>query len=382
MRLHHLLFMLVVAAGNPGTSQAATPGPSAEAQAIIERLGLREGEEPLSRHTGWAPRKVVVSAPPAFMGGVPDYVQRLRAVTGDGVELVVDDSGNMHPSPELLEDADAYIGFCSPRLMAQVSERFLWLHSYLVGMDSCTGLDQAATEGRIFSNSKRLSGPTIADHSIAMMLSLARGLPAFHGAQAQSRWDRSPAAGVTFGELEGKTLLVVGLGGIGTEVARRAHGLGMRVTATRRSSREGPDFVDRVGLSSELAELASEADVVVNALPLTAETTGLFNKAFFAVMPRGSMFVSVGRGKSTVTQDLIAALESGHLYGAGLDVTDPEPLPPESRLWTLPNVIITPHVSASGIDSIRRGATIAVENLRRYVVGEALLNEVDMAAGY
>ena len=126
----------------------------------------------------------------------------------------------------------------------------------------------------------------------------------------------------------------------------------------------------------------AEADVVVNALPLTDETAGLFDKAFFAAMPQGAMFLSVGRGKSTVTADLIAALESGHLFGAGLDVTDPEPLPAESPLWQLPNVIITPHTSAAGVDSIRRGAAIAVENLRRYAAGEALLNEVNMAAGY
>lgn len=381
MKFRHLVFLLAAAACGPGAAQSAVPGTSAEAQAVIERLGLHEGALPMAERPGWRPRKVVVSAPRMFMGGVPDYVQRLQAVAGE-VELVVDESGAMNPPPELLEGADAYIGFCSAPLMQQVSDRFLWLHSYLVGMDACAGLAEDVIGGRVFSNSKRLSGPSIADHTIAMMLSLARALPAFHRAQLEPRWDRAPAADMTFGELEGKTLLVVGLGGIGTEVARRAHGLGMRVIATRRSSREGPEFVDKVGLSSELSDLASEADVVVNALPLTAETTALFDKEFFALLPRGAMFISVGRGKSTVTADLIAALESGHLYGAGLDVTDPEPLPPESPLWTMPNVVVTPHISAAGIDSIRRNAVIAVENLRRYVAGEALLNEVDMAAGY
>jgi phosphoglycerate dehydrogenase-like enzyme len=156
----------------------------------------------------------------------------------------------------------------------------------------------------------------------------------------------------------------------------------MRVIATRRSSREGPDFVDRVGLGSELLTLAAQAQVVVNALPLTDETRGLFDAEFFRTLPEGAIFITVGRGASTVTADLVAALESGRLYGAGLDVTDPEPLPAESPLWQMPNVIITPHVSASGGDSQRRGAAIAVENLRRYVAGERLLNPVDMAAGY
>ena len=122
--------------------------------------------------------------------------------------------------------------------------------------------------------------------------------------------------------------------------------------------------------------------MVVNALPLTARTTALFDKAFFSAVKPGALFISVGRGKSTVTADLIAALESGQIYGAGLDVTDPEPLPEDSPLWGMPNVIITPHISAAGSDSLRRGTVIAAENLRRYVAGEPLLNQVDMQAGY
>ncbi len=369
-----LLFVLVA-------SPALHAGTPAATQAIIDRLGLSEAASPVRALPGWAPRKVVVSAPQAFIGSVPDFKSRLALAAGD-MEVVIDDSGDFRPDPALLAGADAYIGFCAPELMAAVSENFLWLHNYTVGMDRCAGLDPQQYHSRLFTNGKRLSGPAIAEHTIAMMMALARGLPAYQAAQRDSNWDRAIARTVTFGELHGKTLLVVGLGGIGTEVARRADGLGMRVIATRRSSREGPDFVDKVGLSSELLALAGEADVVVNALPLTDETVGIFDRKFFAAMPQGAMFLSVGRGRSTVTADLIAALESGHLFGAGLDVTDPEPLPPESPLWQMPNVIITPHTSAAGIDSIRRGAAIAVENLRRYAAGEALLNEVDMAAGY
>jgi phosphoglycerate dehydrogenase-like enzyme len=354
---------------------------SAEARQIVETLGLSEFPSPISAHDRWAPSKIVVTAPPYFTSAIPGYLDQLRAAA-PGVELVIDDSGERVPAAELLEGADALIGFCSQPAMERTGDRFLWLHNYYVGMDRCAGLEKHHLAGRVFTNGKRLSGPAIAEHTIAMMLSLARGLPAYQRAQAESRWDRSPAAKVTFGELRGKTLLVVGLGGIGTEVAWRAHGLGMRVIATRRSSREGPDYVDRVGLSSELHELAGEADVVVNALPLTADTAGLFDAKFFRAVPKGAIFLSVGRGRSTVTADLVEALQSGHLYGAGLDVTDPEPLPEDSPLWRMPNVIITPHTSAAGIDSLRRGAAIAIENLRRYVAGEPLLNPVDMTAGY
>jgi phosphoglycerate dehydrogenase-like enzyme len=197
-----------------------------------------------------------------------------------------------------------------------------------------------------------------------------------------SRWDRSRAAGARFGELRGKSLLVVGLGGIGTEIAWRANSLGMLVTATRNSSREGPDFLDYVGLPEELPVLASQADVVVNALPLTDQTRGLFNRAFFDKMKPGAIFISVGRGASTDTDALIAALQSGKLFGAGLDVTDPEPLPADNPLWQMSNVIITPHVSASTPGSTQRTAIVAAENLRRYVDGGYLLNVVDMQAGY
>jgi phosphoglycerate dehydrogenase-like enzyme len=360
---------------------ASAAGPAADAAAIISELGLKEAASPLSKQPRWAPKKVVITAPGFFTQVVPDYRERLHAVAGD-VELVFDTSGEFVPGPDLLAGADALIGFCSPAAFERIDPQFLWMHNYFVGMDRCASLTDAQVEGRVFTNGKRLSGPTIAEHVMAMVLSLARGMPAFQRAQGKNQWDRAAVQSVTFGELHGKTLLVAGLGGIGTEVAWRAHALGMRVIATRNSSREGPEYVEYVGLADELLKLAGRADVVVNALPLTTSTTDVFDAGFFAAMPKGGLFISVGRGRSTVTADLVAALQSGHLYGAGLDVTEPEPLPPESPLWQMDNVIITPHVAAAGADSVRRGASIAIENLRRYVAGEALLNPVNMGAGY
>ena len=371
-----MLACLLVA--RPGLA-AGTADP--EATRIIAELGLAESDAPIADHPGWRPRRVVVSLPASWSRRMPQFEQQLKD-TATGVELVIDRSEDFTLSAEVLAGADAIIGQCTPTTMDQASADLLWLQNYSVGMDRCANLPPAQIEGRVFTNTKRLSGPTIAEHSIAMILSLARGLPAYQHAQAAQSWDRSPAAGLTFGELHGKTLLVVGLGGIGTEIAWRAAGLGMRVTAIRNSSRQGPEFVDYVGLSDELDTLAGEADVVVNALPLTASTTGLFDRAFFDQIKPGAIFISVGRGKSTVTADLVAALRSGQLYGAGLDVTDPEPLPAASPLWQMNNVIITPHVSAAGPDSLRRTALITLENLRRYLAGERLLNIVDMRAGY
>src|SRR5438874_312662 len=148
------------------------------------------------------------------------------------------------------------------------------------------------------------------------------------------------------------------------------------------SGRTGPDYVSYVGLPDELLKLAKDADFVVNCTPLTPQTTGIFNKELFATLRPSAYFISVGRGRSTVTADLIAALENGKLAGAGLDVVDPEPLPPQSPLWHLPNVIITPHVSAeTAVAELQRNAVL-VENLRRYVAGEPMLSVVDIERGY
>ncbi len=345
---------------------------------LISRYGLRETAQPLRDNPRWSPRRVVVLMPARFRQAVPDIDARLRRAAGE-VELVFTDGERL---AEQLEDADALLGLCTPETLRAAGDRFLWLHNYSAGVDRCGGLPESLIQDRLVSNSQRLMGPTIAEHSIAMLLSISRRLPALQQAQQAARWDRDIRQTIDFGELEGRTLLVAGLGGIGTEVARRAHGLGMRVIATRNSRREGPDFVEYVGLADELHRLAGEADVVVNALPLTGETRGLFDRAFFEAVKPGAIFISIGRGESTVTSDLVAALNSGRLYGAGLDVTDPEPLPAESPLWTMDNVIITPHLAAAGMDSLRRIVLVAAENLRRYTAGERLLNPVDLRRGY
>jgi len=353
----------------------------AATERLIRELRLRPAAQAMARDPDWNPRRVVVSLPSSLAQALPEYEAELRAAAGK-VDLVFDRSGSLNPDGAILAGADAIIGLCSAQTMQAADADLLWLHNLGVGMDRCTGLTEAQKNRVVFTNNQRLSAPAIAEHTLAMLLAISRGLPAYAAAQVDRKWDRSLRSGVRFGELKGKTMLVAGLGGIGGEIAWRAHGLGMRVIATRNSSREGPDHVEYVGLADELPDLAEQADVLVNALPLTAATTGLFDAALFDRLKPGAIFLSVGRGRSTVTTDVIAALRTGQLYGAGLDVTDPEPLPASSPLWQMDNVIITPHSSSAGIESMRRMAAIAVENLRRYVAGEALLNIVDIRAGY
>jgi phosphoglycerate dehydrogenase-like enzyme len=165
-------------------------------------------------------------------------------------------------------------------------------------------------------------------------------------------------------------------------VAQRAHALGMRVVATRASGRTSPDFVSYVGPPEELAKLAAEADVVVDALPLTSATASTFDARMFERVKRGALFVNVGRGGTVVTSALLDALQSGALGGAALDVTDPEPLPPDHPLWRAPNVIITPHISSESELGVSRVWEIVRENVRRYAAGDRMLSEVDVSRGY
>jgi phosphoglycerate dehydrogenase-like enzyme len=353
---------------------ASSTGIAAELPPVLQGLGLRESGVASRDLPGWKqPEKILVRT---IFG--PQVLKPLAAVAG-GAELVP--VNTVAEAVRAAPGAQVLIGFCEQEIFAHAPQLH-WVQVYFAGVENCVSLP-GMKSGKLLSNGQRLSSPTIADHSMALTYALVRGIDDFHAEQAGGNWNPDAATSLrSFGELTGRTMLVVGLGGIGTQVAKRAHALGMRVLATRHSRREGPDYVEYVGLSDEAITLASRADVVVNAAPLTAATRGMFNKDFFAAMPSHAYFVSVGRGKSTVTEDLVAALRTGQIAGAGLDVVDPEPLPPEHPLWTLPRVIITPHVAAMSAETFQRIMALVAENLRRYVAGEPLLSLVDVERGY
>jgi phosphoglycerate dehydrogenase-like enzyme len=222
----------------------------------------------------------------------------------------------------------------------------------------------------------------IAEHAIALTLALAHNLDTFAVDTSRGQWNREHAESAPIQALAGKTLLVVGLGGIGTEVALRAHGLGMKVVATRDNTRDKPDFVSYIGLPEQMLTLARTADVIVNAVPLTPQTKGMYDAKFFAVLKPTAYFINVARGASVVTADLTNALNEHRLAGAGLDVVDPEPLPPDNPLWHAPHLIITPHISSRSDFPSEARWTLAVENLRRYANGEKMLSVVDLTKGY
>lgn len=268
----------------------------------------------------------------------------------------------------------------SPEFLAK-ARKLRYVQAQSAGVDRYAGMRELRERPEIvFCNLRAVHGPAIADHVFAMLLALARDLPSAWEHQREARWQRDGAREPF--SLAGRSLLVVGLGGIGTEVARRAKGFEMNVLATRRSGTDAPSFVDRVELADKLGELLPLADVIVLCVPLTPETTNLIDTRAFAAVKPGAILVNIARGKVVDTRALVDALKSGRLGGACLDVTDPEPLPPEHELWRTPNVLITPHVAASAALTDERANALVRENLRRFSRGEPLLNVVDWNAGY
>jgi len=227
-----------------------------------------------------------------------------------------------------------------------------------------------------------MTAPASAQHALTIILSLIGGMDIHLDRQRDHEWGRTTTDVVKDAnldrEFQDNTLLLVGLGSIGTEVGRLAHALGMRVIATRNSRTPGPDFVEYVGLSDEMYELAAEADVVFAAVPMTPDTEGMFDTSFFDAMKETAYFVSVVRTPVINWDDLKTALASGSIAGYGSD-----DLPQRDfELWDLPRVIITPHVSDYSNRYRDNQFLLYRENLRRYMAGERMLNVVDLTRGY
>jgi phosphoglycerate dehydrogenase-like enzyme len=307
---------------------------------------------------------------PAELALIAAEAPNLRIVSGLSHEEALARAAEAH-------GADA--GYGSEAFLAKAT-RLRWLQATSAGVERFITPALTARDEVLLTNFRTVHGPAIAEHAFALLLALTRDLPGAIDAQRTSAWDRDGSMPRT--ALDGRTMLVVGLGGIGSEIAKRGHAFGMRVLATRRSQAEKPDFVDRVEGPDALHALLAEADVVVIAAPLTAETEGLFDERAFSAMREGSYLINIARGRIVVTEAMIAALKSGRLAGAGLDVTEPEPLPAEHPLWREPRVIITPHIAGDAEITRARGAELYRENLRRFASGEPLLNIVDLKAGY
>jgi len=262
------------------------------------------------------------------------------------------------------------------------ADRLKWVHTSAVAVETLC-LDQLFARGVIVSNTRGVQAVPIAEHVMAVVLALSKQLPFALNHQRQAAWAQNQFVGERLPWLlRGKTLGVIGVGTIGSEIAARARAFGMRVVALRRRASEAVPGIDRIYGNDQLADFLSESNVLVIAAPLTEHTRGLIGAAQFAQLPRGAVVVNVGRAKIIDTDALIEALASGHLGGASLDVFPQEPLPPDHPLWTSPNVILTPHTSGFRAGHWDEVVELFAENLQRFLTGESLRFEVRPELGY
>ncbi len=370
------------AASSEPTAAPSKPvaDPFDSAAAIIARLRLDEAPHPVRERKDWRPpRKIVLLAFDGRASGERDALAR----AAPHAEVVA--ARNRAAAIAEAADADVLIGFnpeICDRAIIDDARQLRWILSLAAGVENCVDIPSVRRRNVLITNMRGVDSAAIAEDAIALTLSLAHGLDVFAKDTAEARWNPGDVARAHMEVLFDKTMLVVGLGGIGTEVARRAHALGMNVIATREHGHQGPDFVSYVGEPGELLTLARRADVVVNTAPLTPDTTGLFDAKFFAAMKPTALFINVARGASVVTGDLATALNGRRLGGAGLDVVEPEPLPPGNPLWRAPHLIVSPHIAGrSDLPDVDRWI-LAGENLRRYAAGDKMLSVVNLREGY
>ena len=298
---------------------------------------------------------------------------RVRAVSG---ALVVEKAASREEGQARASEAEVILaGHWSDELW-KAAPRLRWVQSWGAGVEWMLTSDFAASPV-ILTNAQGIYATPIAEHVLAFLLHFARGLDRHVRHQPEHRWQH---AGVV--ELRGSTLGIIGLGGIGAEVARLAKGFGMRVIAIRRRPDRPSQVADEVRGPEALPWLLGESDFVAVCAALTPSTRELLGEAELRHMKPTAYLVNIGRGGLIAEEALIEALRERRIAGAGLDVFAQEPLPPDSPFWDLPNVLITPHSAGNSPRSHARLMALFCENLRRYLAGEELLNVVDKAAGY
>lgn len=285
------------------------------------------------------------------------------------------------PTPEISaetraiwERAHVFVGMDVPVDVGELAPRLRWIQTISAGVDQ---IDRAQLDelGIRLSSASGIASGSIAEFVMARMLEVWKHLRSVEQNQREQRWVES------FGtQAAGRTMLILGLGSIGREVARRARAFDMRVIATRSSAKSGDTdpAVDQLHPASDLNALLPEADVVVCALPTSPATVDLFDEQRFLLMQPDGIFVNVGRGTLVVEEDLVAVLESGHLRAAILDVMRVEPPPPDDPLWTAPRLYLSPHCAVS-LDRYAENAwSMTIDNVGRLLAGERLRNEVEM----
>ena len=299
------------------------------------------------------------------------------------IQLVSDEIETVQPQNEgeLLKeivDADVIFGGFNRSLLSQ-AKQLKWLQVTGAGVDGVQDWTEFVESDIIYTSAKGFVGPHLADQTWALLLGLLRGI----GRAVRERtWENRMSIRLATWELGERTLGIVGLGGTGIEVARRAQGFDMRVIAIDPEDVDAPPFVHEVWKMDRFHDLLAESDVVSICAPWTHETNGMFNYEAFQRMKRHALLINVTRGKIVNGPDLLRALNEGLIGGAGLDVTPEEPLPPDSPLWDMPNVIITPHVAGGSPLRLDRTVGLFCDNLERLLAGKPMLSVIDKRKGY
>lgn len=308
----------------------------------------------------------------------PATSEHLRRIREAAPQHEVVDAGQQRIADEILR-ADIYCGHAKvpvdwDRVVGQV--RLRWIQSSAAGLDHCLVPSVVASSIPVTSASG-LFAPQVAEHTLALLLGILRSLPAFVAAQQDRRFERLPTR-----DLRGAVLGIAGFGGNGRRIAELAQAFGATILATDMFPEQKPAYVQHLWHGSQWERMLPLVDILILCVPLTRQTTGMLNARTLALLPPGAILINVARGPVVVEADLVEALRTGHLSAAGLDVTEVEPLPRGSPLWSLPNVWITPHVGAQSADRLDRTTDFFCENLRRFLRGLPLLNLVDKQTGY
>ena len=303
------------------------------------------------------------------------HVEQIRAVAPEPHELM-----QLASEGEVLEampDVDVVFGEVSEEMFARAN-RLRWVQVTGAGVDARLFHDFVESEV-VFTSAKGRVGVHLADHAMALLLGLTRGIAT---AVRKPGWaQRMPIRNAAW-ELAGLTMGIVGLGGTGRELAKRAHGFDMRVVAVDPEDVDVPDTVEACWKMDRLPDLLAQSDVVAVCAPLTPETEGMFDRAAFAQMPGHALLINVTRGGLMDEQALMEALTTGQIGGAGLDVTPQEPLPDDHPLWRMDNVIVTPHAAGGSPHRMDRMVDLFCENLERLLAGEPMLSVIDKQKGY
>jgi D-2-hydroxyacid dehydrogenase (NADP+) len=321
----------------------------------------------------WAQGKKIL-----LRSGSAELLQQLQSAAPQARIVPVDQSSVMTE----IADADGYIGEISSAEV-RAAKKLKWVGVMSAGVERvlypADGTSDLRDSSITLTNNKVVQGPEIADHALAMLLMMSRNLNVLYRNDQEQKWDPRSFHGI---ELNGKTAVVIGVGGIGTQIALRAWAFGMNVIGVDPEDKPFLPFVKRYVKPDQLDEVLPEADVVFISAPDTPKSHKMMGSREFELMKKNSYFVAVSRGGIYDLNGLTKALDEKRLAGAGVDVTDPEPLPKDHPLWKFNNVVITPHIAGrSDMDAGRMVGTIQA-NIRRFVEGKPLINVVDKQKGY